>query len=155
MILTSARCSVRRWESQTLSSLICWPVLAWKACFALLDQRSELCELLRVLGEVGAVGDELVAGQAGVAALARLAGRQHAEPIGKHAVGALVELERVVEVARVDLQFAGVGGDLAVAQELALVGLAHGLGVVHRHPRRRLSNVGLTSRLMLAPCGRS
>ena len=97
--------------------------VASNACLRCVDELAEEVELLLVLGEVGAVGGELVAGQARVAAVADLPGREHAPAVGQHPVGALVELEQLVEVARVELELAAVGGDLLEAQELALVGL--------------------------------
>jgi hypothetical protein len=110
---------------------------------AVIDEVDEAPELVFVLGKEGRVGGELVAGQARVAAFADLPRRQHAVAVGQHPVGALVELEQVVEVARVDGQRAGVGGDLVKAQELALVGGGQRLGVVHRHPRREVPEVAL------------
>ncbi len=83
------------------------------------------------LGQEGRVGGELVAGQAGVALGADLTGRQQAPTVGQDPVGAPVQLEHVVEVARVDLEVARVGGDLAVAQELGLGGGLQGLRVGH------------------------
>ena len=110
---------------------------------AALDEVNEAAELLLVLVYEAGVGGELVAGQARVAAFADLPGRKHAVAVGQHPVSALVELEEVVEVARVDGECAGVGGDLGKAQELALVGSGQRLGVMHRHPRRQVPEIAL------------
>jgi hypothetical protein len=82
---------------------------------AAVNQLAEEIELLLVLGQVRAVGSEFVAGQARVAALAHLAGRQQAPAVGEDPVGALVELQELVEVRRVELELASVGGDLLEA----------------------------------------
>jgi len=55
----------------------------------------------------------------------------------------LVELEDLEQVSRVDGELAGVGGDLREPQELAFVGLADCLGVVHRHAWRDVPEVAL------------
>ena len=95
------------------------------------------------LGQEAGVGGELVAGQAGVALVAGLPGRQQTPPIGQDPVGALVELEHVVEVTGVDRQVAAVRGDLAVAQKLPFVRLGEGFGVFHGHRRADVAHVPL------------
>lgn len=108
-----------------------------------LDEVDQAPELVFVLGQEGGVGGELVAGQTRVAAFADLPRGQHAVAVGQHPIGALIELEQVVEIARVDSELARVGGDLVKAQELALVGGGQRLGVVHRHLRREVPEVAL------------
>ena len=98
--------------------------LALELIATCVDDLKQPGQLPLVLVEVGAVGGELVARQARVATVAALAGRQQAVPVREDPVCTLIELEHVVQVARVELERAAVGGDLAVAQELALVGLA-------------------------------
>jgi hypothetical protein len=100
-----------------------------------LDQAGEEVELLLVLWLIGAVGGELVAGQARVPALAHLPWWEQAPAIGEDPIGALVELEQLVEVGRGELELAAVGRDLLEAQELALLGLVADLDVAHRHRR--------------------
>ena len=110
---------------------------------ALRDQLAELLQLLLVFGQVAGVGGELVAGQARVAAVAGLAGREHAQPVRQHPVGALAELDQREQVARVEFEVGAVGGDLLVAQELPLVRLPERVGVSHRHLRREVPEVAL------------
>ena len=93
----------------------------------LADQVHGPVVLLAQLGEEAGVGGELVAGQAGVAPVAGLAGWQQAPSVGQDPVGPLVQLQHVVEVAGADLELAAVGGELPVAQELGFVGLGQGL----------------------------
>src|SRR5664280_3819963 len=69
-------------------------------------------------GQGGRVGGELLAGQARVALVAALPGWQQAPAVGQDPVGALVQFEPVIQVPQVDLEVAGICGDLAVAQEL-------------------------------------
>ena len=112
------------------------PGPGFERLLARVDELGEEVELLLVLDEVGAVGGELVAGQAGVSAVADLSGREQAPAVGEDPVGALVELQQLVEIRRVELELAAVGGDLLEAQELALLGLVADLDLAHRHRRR-------------------
>ena len=80
--------------------------LALELLATCVDDLKQPGKLTLVLVEVGAVGGELVAGQARVAAVAALAGRQQAISVPEDPVSALVELEHLVEIARVDIQLA-------------------------------------------------
>jgi hypothetical protein len=79
-----------------------------KRLATMLDQLSEPPELLGVLVHVGLFGRELVAGQAGVAALTRLTWGQQAQDVGQHPVGTLVELKQVIQVAWVEFELVAV-----------------------------------------------
>jgi hypothetical protein len=63
--------------------------------------------------------------------------------VGQDPVGALVQLQHVVEVFGVQRGFAAVAGELAVAQELGLGGLRQRLGVGHRHRRGQVPQPAL------------
>src|SRR5699024_8640951 len=100
---------------------------------ALFDESLGVGELAAQFGSVTGVGDELVAGEAGVAAVADLCWWQHAPPIGQDPVGSFVQLQDVVEIAGIERRRAPIGGDLLEAQELPFGGLGQGQGVVHGH----------------------
>ncbi len=95
------------------------------------------------LAEVAGVGGEMIAGQAGVAAVAALGRGQQAHPVGQDPVGVPVQLHQLVDVGRVHLQRPGVTADLGEPQELRLVGLGQGLGVMHGHFRREVTHIPL------------
>ena len=99
--------------------------------------------LLPQFGQEAGVGDELVAGQAGVPAVAALPGRQGAVAVGQDPVGTLVQLQHVVEVFGVQRGLAAVAGEFAVAQELGFGGLSQRLGVGHRHRRGQVPQPAL------------
>ena len=126
MIRPRASCSWRRPASQ---NVVLAEVLAGAGpeCLAALgDELFGAGQLGGELGQERGVGGELVAGQAGIPLAAQLPGRQQAPAVGQDPVGPLVQLEHVVEVTRVGVELAGVGGELAVAQELGLVGGGQG-----------------------------
>lgn len=101
------------------------------------DERTGALVLVFQFGQERGVGGELVAGQAGVAFAAYLPGWEQAVAVGEHPVGALVELQQVVEVFGVEVEFAGVGGQLPVPQELRFGGGLQRLRVVHCHAGER------------------
>ena len=143
MIRPRASCSWRRPASQ---NVVLAEVLAGAGpeCLAALgDELFGAGQLGGELGQERGVGGELVAGQAGIPLAAQLPGRQQAPAVGQDPVGPLVQLEHVVEVTRVGVELAGVGGELAVAQELGLVGGGQGFRVDHRHFRRQVAEVAL------------
>jgi hypothetical protein len=107
------------------------------------DELSGAGPLGAQLGQKCRVGGELIAGQAGVSLVAGLAGRQQAPAVGQDPVGAPVQREHVVEVVWVDLEVPGVGGDLAVAQELSLGGGLQRPCVGHAHGGRQVPEVAL------------
>ena len=74
---------------------------------AVLDQLLGLGELAADLGQVGAVGGEVVAAVAGVALVAGPDRGQQAVPVGQHPVGAPVELQQVEHVAAVHAELPG------------------------------------------------
>lgn len=76
-----------------------------------------------MLGEVGGVGGEVVAGQAGVAALARMQPRQQADAVGEDAVGALVEPDQLVDITGIELERPPVTVDLGERRVASLRGL--------------------------------
>ena len=104
-----------------------------KRLLPLVDQVQGPVLLLAQLGQERGVSGELVTRQAGVSPVAGLARWQQAPAVGQDPVGPLVQLQHVVEVTGADLKVAGVGGQLAVAQELGFVGFGQGLGIMHRH----------------------
>src|SRR5574337_914977 len=75
------------------------------------------------LGQERRVGRELVAGQARIALLTQLARRQQAPAVGQDPIGAFVQLQHVVDLARIARQVTRVGGDLAEAPTPSFVAL--------------------------------
>ncbi len=124
MIRPRASCSWRRPASQTLSLPSSCPVRALN-------------------GQESGVGGELVTRQAGIPLAADLAGGQQAPAVGQDPIGAFVQLEHGVKITWVGLEVAGVGGELAVAQELGLVGGRQGFRIDHGHFRRQVAEVAL------------
>ena len=92
-------------------------------------------ELPADLGEVAAVGREMIAAVAGVALVTGPDRGQQAVPVGQDAVGAAVELEQVEHVAAVHAGLAAVPADLDHGEELALGGGGQGRGIPHGHLR--------------------
>ena len=87
------------------------------------------------LGEVAGVCGEMIAGQAGVPAVAALRRRQQADPVGQDPVGVAVQLHQLVDVGGIHLQRPAVTAELGEPQELGLVSFGEGLGVMHGHFR--------------------
>jgi hypothetical protein len=79
-------------------------------------------ELPADLGQVAAVGREMVAAVTGVSLVAGPDRRQQAVPVRQDAVGAAVELDQVEHVAAVHAGLAAVPADLDHGEELALGG---------------------------------
>ncbi len=119
------------------------PERARKVNLALVDKLQCAVALRGQLGQKRSVGSEFVAGQTGVALGADLPRRQQTPAIGQDPVGALVEGEHVVEVARVDGQFACVGGQLPIAQELGLLSAGQGVRIDHSHLWCEMAEVAL------------
>jgi hypothetical protein len=103
------------------------PVLAVNASWRLSMSARVRSFLGSQFREERRIGREIPAGQTGISAVTRLPGRQQAPAVGQDAVGALVQLQHVVEVPGARLQVTGVGGDLPVAEELGLVRFGQGL----------------------------
>src|SRR5450759_4911883 len=88
-----------------------------------LDEFPGGCPLGAQLFEVAGVVGEVIAGQAGVPAVAALGRRQQAYPVGQDPVGVAVQLHQLVDVGGVHVQRPGVTAELGEPQELSLVGL--------------------------------
>ena len=108
----------------------------------LLDQRGRLRQLPLEGGEVTVVGHEDAAGQAGVAFLAPLQGRQQAVAVGQEPVCAAGQMQRVVVFPGED-HAGAVGPELAGGQERLLGVLVAAGDVVHGHGRRGVARVAL------------
>ena len=85
--------------------------------------------------EVAGVGREMIAGQAGIPAVTALGRREQADPVGQDPVGVAVQLHQLVDIGGIHLQRPGVTAELGEPQELSLVGLGEGLGIMHGHFR--------------------
>ena len=92
-------------------------------------------ELAADLGQVAAVGREVIAAVAGVALVAGPDRGQQAVPVGQHPVGAAVELEQVEHVAAVHAGCPAVTADFYHGQELAFGRAGQGRGIPHGHFR--------------------
>ena len=103
------------------------------------------------LGEMAGVGREMIAGQAGIPAVTALGRRQQADPVGQDPVGVAVQLHQLVDVGGIHLQRPAVTAELGEPQELGLVGLGEGLGVMHvisaRHAHIALHDVDRHARV--------
>ena len=128
---------------RTRPALARWAAGAAGAAGAIVAELAGAGLLGLQLGEERGVGGEFVAGQAGVPLLAQLPWGQQAPSVGQDSVGALIQLQHVVDLARITGQLTRVGGDLAVAQKFPLVGRGEGFGVLHGHGRREWPDVAL------------
>ncbi len=77
----------------------------------------------------------MIAGQAGVPAVAALGRRQQADPVGQDPVGVAVQLHQLIDIGGVYLQRPAVAAELGEPLELGLVGLGEGFVVMHGHCR--------------------